>query len=261
MKYSENPDLQYHICAGKGDIGKYVILPGDPKRVEKIAAYLDDAKFVADSREYIIYTGYLEGEKVTVCSTGMGGPSTAIGVQELFNCGADTFIRIGTCGGMQLDVMSGDLVIATASIRAEGTTREYAPIEYPAVADHQIVNALIKASQKLEAPYHVGVAQSKDSFYGQHSPELMPVSYELENKWNAWIKMGCLASEMESAALFIVSSYLRARAGAIFMVVANQEREKAGLENPVAHDTDLAVRTAVEAIREMIKEDKAKAKA
>ena len=261
MKYSENPDLQYHICAGKGDIGKYVILPGDPKRVEKIAAYLDDAKFVADSREYMIYTGYLEGEKVTVCSTGMGGPSTAIGVQELFNCGADTFIRIGTCGGMQLDVMSGDLVIATASIRAEGTTREYAPIEYPAVADHQIVNALIKASHKLEAPYHVGVAQSKDSFYGQHSPELMPVSYELENKWNAWVKMGCLASEMESAALFIVSSYLRARAGAIFMVVANQEREKAGLENPVAHDTDLAVRTAVEAIREMIKEDKAKAKA
>lgn len=261
MKYSENPDLQYHICAGKGDIGKYVILPGDPKRVEKIAAYLDDAKFVADSREYMIYTGYLEGEKVTVCSTGMGGPSTAIGVQELFNCGADTFIRIGTCGGMQLDVMSGDLVIATASIRAEGTTREYAPIEYPAVADHQIVNALIKASQKLEAPYHVGVAHSKDSFYGQHSPELMPVSYELENKWNAWVKMGCLASEMESAALFIVSSYLRARAGAIFMVVANQEREKAGLENPVAHDTDLAVRTAVEAIREMIKEDKAKAKA
>ena len=94
MKYSENPDLQYHICAGKGDIGKYVILPGDPKRVEKIAAYLDDAKFVADSREYMIYTGYLEGEKVTVCSTGMGGPSTAIGMQELFNCGADTFIRI-----------------------------------------------------------------------------------------------------------------------------------------------------------------------
>ena len=192
MKYSENPDLQYHICAGKGDIGKYVILPGDPKRVEKIAAYLDDAKFVADSREYMIYTGYLEGEKVTVCSTGMGGPSTAIGVQELFNCGADTFIRIGTCGGMQLDVMSGDLVIATASIRAEGTTREYAPIEYPAVADHQIVNALIKASQKLEAPYHVGIS---DAVYNKLPNSL--ISYTTKEntyfgfqdvKKNVWIQ-------------------------------------------------------------------------
>lgn len=258
MKYSEDPNKQYHINLGKGDVGRYVILPGDPKRVPKIAAYLDDAKLVADNREYTTYTGYLDGVKVSVMSTGMGGPSTAIGVEELVNCGADTFIRVGTSGGMQLDVESGDIVISTGAVRAEGTTREYAPIEYPAIPDHEIVNALVKGAKNINAKYHLGVSQSKDSFYGQHNPSRMPVSYELENKWQAWIKMGCKCSEMEGAALFIVSSFLKARAGAVYLVVANQEREKAGLPNPVVHDTDLAIKTAVEAIRQLIKEDNEK---
>lgn len=255
MRYSENENKQYHIQVGEGDIGRYVILPGDPKRCEKIAQYFDNPQLIADSREYVTYTGYLDGVKVSVTSTGIGGPSTAIAVEELVMAGADTFIRVGTCGGMQTDVMSGDIVIANASIRAEGTSKEYAPIEYPAVADFNVTTALAKAATTLKQPHHIGVAQSKDSFYGQHSPERMPVGYDLINKWEAWKQLGCLASEMESAALFIVASNLRVRAGACFLVMANQEREKLGLENPVVHDTDMAIQIAVEAIRELIKGD------
>ncbi len=258
MNYSENAGKQYHIQVGKGDIGRYVILPGDPKRCEKIARYLDGAERIADSREYVTYTGTLDGVKVSVTSTGIGGPSASIAMEELVQAGADTFVRIGTCGGMQLDVMSGDIVIASGAIRMEGTSREYAPIEFPAVADIEVVNALTAAAKELGKTYHVGVVQCKDSFYGQHSPESKPVSYELLNKWEAWKRLGCLASEMESAALFIVAASLRVRMGSCFLVLANQEREAAGLDNPVVHDTDMAIRTAVQAIRNLIREDQAK---
>ena len=260
MNYSEDASKQYHIQAGQGDVGKYVILPGDPKRCAKIAAYFDDAVLVADSREYVTYTGYLNGVKVSVTSTGIGGPSASIAMEELVNAGADTFVRVGTCGGIQLDVKSGDLVIATGAIRMEGTSREYAPIEFPAVADIGIVNALIESAREMGKDYHSGVVQCKDSFYGQHSPETKPVSYELLNKWEAWKRLGCLASEMESAALFVVASALHVRVGSVFLVVANQEREKEGMENPVVHDTDMAIRTAVAALRKLIKEDAAASK-
>lgn len=258
MNYSENQDKQYHIQVGKGDIGRYVILPGDPKRCEKIAGFFENPVLVADNREFVTYTGYLEGEKVSVTSTGIGGPSAAIAMEELVRAGADTFIRIGTCGGMQLEVQSGDIVIANSAIRMEGTSKEYAPIEFPAVADHEIVNQLIKAAKQLGLRAHVGVVQCKDAFYGQHSPETMPVSYELLNKWEAWKRLGCLASEMESAALFIVGSTLHVRVGSCFLVLANQEREREGLDNPVVHDTSMAIQVAVEAIRNMIIEDRNK---
>lgn len=210
---------------------------------------------MADNREYVTYTGYLDGVKVSVTSTGIGGPSASIAMEELVMSGADTFIRIGTCGGMQTDVKSGDVVIASGAIRMEGTSREYAPIEFPAVADISAVNALIESAKELKQDYHVGIVQCKDSFYGQHSPETKPVGYELLNKWEAWKKLGCLASEMESAALFVVASSLRVRVGSCFLVVANQEREKEGLDNPVVHDTDMAVRVAVNALRRLIRED------
>ncbi len=255
MNYSENIDKQYHIQVGKGDVGRYVILPGDPKRCAQIAKYFDDAKQVADSREYVTYTGYLDGVKVSVTSTGIGGPSAAIALEELAMAGADTFVRVGTCGGMQTEIKSGDMVIAQGAIRMEGTSREYAPIEFPAVADIQIVNALVRAAKELEQVYHVGVVQCKDSFYGQHSPETKPVGYELLNKWEAWKRLGCLASEMESAALFVVASSLGVRIGSCFLVMANQEREKEGLENPVVHDTESVIRVAIEAIRKLIQQD------
>ena len=258
INYSVDQSKQYHIQVGKGEVGRYVILPGDPKRSEKIAKYFDNPHLVADNREYVTYTGTLDGVPVSVTSTGIGGPSSAIAMEELVKCGADTFVRVGTCGGMQLDVKGGDLVVANGAIRMEGTSKEYAPIEYPAVASLDVVNALVKAAGKQGFNYHVGVVQCKDSFYGQHSPEVKPVSYELQNKWEAWLRMGCLASEMESAALFIIAQFLRVRCGSVFLVMANQERAVKGLDNPVAHDTDGAIRTGIEAIRELIAQDKAK---
>ena len=256
--YSEDASRQYHIQIAQGEVGRYVLLPGDPKRCEKIAKYFDDPVLVADNREYITYTGTIDGVKVSVTSTGIGGPSASIAMEELYKCGADTFIRIGTCGGMQTEVLSGDVVVATGAIRMEGTSREYAPMEFPAVADLTVTNALVDAAQTKGVQYHAGVVQCKDAFYGQHEPELMPVSYELLNKWEAWKKLGCLASEMESAALFIVASKLGVRTGSCFLVVANQEREKLGLENPVVHDTDMAIQVAIEAIRNLIKKDQNK---
>lgn len=255
MKYASE-GYEYHVNMKKGDVGQYMILPGDPKRCAKIAAFFDDPVLVADSREYVTYTGYLNGEKVSVTSTGIGGPSAAIAMEELVNIGAHTFIRVGTCGAMQPEILGGDLVIATGAVRNEGTSREYAPIEYPAVADIDIVNALRESARRLGYPFHVGVAQCKDSFYGQHSPETKPVSYELLDKWEAWKRMGCLASEMESAALFTVAAYRRVRCGSIFLCVANQEREKLGLENPVVHDTEMAVKTAIEAMKALIAQDR-----
>ncbi len=256
VDYTEGSGKQYHVGLGPGDVGRYVILPGDPKRCEKIAAHFDNAELIADSREYVTYTGTLDGEKVSVTSTGIGGPSASIAINELSKIGADTFLRVGTCGGMQKEVCGGDIVIASGAIRMEGTSREYAPIEYPAVPDHLVMNAMIKAAEAAGTRYHVGVVQCKDSFYGQHEPEVMPVSYELQNKWEAWLRMGCLASEMESAALFIAGSFLRVRVGSCFLVVANQERAKAGLPNTQVHDTELAIVTAVDAIRILIKQDR-----
>lgn len=252
IDYAEGSGKQYHTGVGPEDIGKYVIIPGDPKRCAKIAEFFDDAKLVADSREYVTYTGTLDGVKVSVTSTGIGGPSAAIAIDELSKCGAHTFVRIGTCGGMQEDVMGGDVVIATGAVRMEGTSREFAPIEYPAVANLDVTNALVAAAKSLNIRHHVGVVQCKDSFFGQHEPEVMPVSYELENKWQAWLRMGCLASEMESAALFIAGQFLRVRVGSCFLVVANQERAKMGLTNTQVHDTELAIKTAVEAVRNLI---------
>lgn len=255
MPYMEDENLQYHLRIRPGDVGRYVILPGDPKRSAKIAAYFDDAKLVADSREYVTYTGYLDGVKVSVTSTGIGGPSASIAMEELVKCGADTFLRAGTCGGMDIDVKGGDIVIASGAIRAEGTSKEYAPIEYPAVADLDVTNALVEATKRCGYKSHVGVVQCKDSFYGQHDPDSKPVGYELKDKWEAWLRMGCKASEMESAALFIVAGYLHVRAGANFLVVGNQERAARGLDNPIVHDTESAIKTAVEAIRILIQKD------
>ncbi len=249
-------DKQYHIACKTGDVGRYCILPGDPGRCEKIAAYFDEPVLVAQNREYVTYTGKLLGEKVSVCSTGIGGPSASIAMEELTKIGADTFIRVGTCGGINEKVCAGDVVIATGAVRQEGTSREYAPIEYPATSDFDVSNALVFGAKQEELTYHTGVVQCKDSFYGQHSPEKSPVSYELLNKWEAWKRLGVLASEMESAALFVVAASLGVRCGSVFSVVWNQERKAKGLFEEDCHDTDRAIRTAIEAIKHLIKKDR-----
>ncbi|MCL2126953.1 MAG: uridine phosphorylase [Treponema sp.] len=242
----------YHVDFDDSHGASYAILPGDPGRVEKIAACLENPRFYHRNREYTAWLGETEGKTVMVMSTGMGGPSTAIAVEELYMTGVRNFIRVGTCGGMALPVTGGDLVIATGAIRMEGTTREYVPLEFPAVANLEVTNALVEAAKKIKARWHAGIVQCKDSFYGQHSPGRMPAGYELESKWGAWIKAGCLASEMESAALYIVCQILGARAGCVLNVVWNQERERAGMSNPKSHDTSPGIQAAIEAIRILI---------
>ena len=207
------------------------------------------------NREYNIYTGTLLGQKVSVCSTGIGGPSASIAMEELTNIGADTFIRIGTCGGIDLDVLPGDVVVATGAIRFEHTSMEYAPIEFPAVSDFNVAAALKSAGEELGYRIHTGVVQCKDSFYGQHSPEKSPVYYELLQKWESWKRLGVKASEMESAALFVVAAALHVRCGSCFHVIWNQEREKLGMEMPMTEDTSGAIKIGIEAMKKLIKAD------
>lgn len=249
-------NLQYHINCREGDVGEYCILPGDPGRCEKIAKYFDDSVFVTSNREYTVYTGTLDGVKVSAVSTGIGGPSAAICMEELVNIGAKHFIRVGTCGGIDKKVCPGDLVIAMSAVRQEGTSYEYAPATYPATASFESVCALKDAAEKLGAKYHVGVVQAKDSFYGQHSPSRMPVASQLLSNWEAYKQLGVLASEMESAALFVVAAYRGVSCGSVFSVVWNQERSAAGIIDKEVHDTDLAVRCAIEAIRALIKQNR-----
>jgi len=250
----KNGEYEYHLKLKEGDVGKYCILPGDPGRCESIAKHFDDAEFVMSNREYTTYTGTLLGEKVSVVSTGIGGASASICMEELHELGVHTFIRVGTCGGMTPKIDAGDCVIATGAVRMEGTSREYAPIEFPAVANFDAVLALTQAAQKLGKKYHVGVVQCKDSFYGQHDPDSMPVGYELKAKWEAWKRLGVLASEMESAALFTVAAARGLRCGSVFHVVWNQESEH-GRQAPAESTAD-AIAVGVEALKILIENDR-----
>ena len=235
--YSIDPERQYHIQVASGEVGRYVLLPGDPKRCAKIAQYFDDPVLVADNREYITITGTVDGVRLSVTSTGIGGPSAAIALEELANCGADTFIRVGTCGGMQEEILSGDLVIASGAIRME------------------VLSSLKEAAENLGERHHIGVVHCKDAFYGQHNPELLPQSSVLLSNWDAFLKLGCLASEMESATLFIVGGYRKVRTGTVLLTMANQTRAKLGLSNPIVHDTDSAIKTAIEAVKILARRD------
>lgn len=254
-------EKQFHLQVTEDQIGKYVILPGDPGRVPKIAAYLENAQSVACNREYNTYTGFLCGEKVSVVSTGIGGPSAAIAVEELVKCGAHTFVRIGTSGGMDLKVIGGDLVLALAAVRGDGTSKEYLPADYPAAADFSVLKALEEAAAELSENedgkrYHVGVIQSKDSFYGETNPETMPVAEYLQTRWDAYLRCGCLTSEMETATLYSVAAARRVRAGAVLTALWNVERSKAKMSDPICHDSTRAILCAVHAIEKLIVSDK-----
>ncbi len=253
-----SPEREFHLKIVPSDIGNYVFLPGDPGRCGMIADLFDEPHFVSSNREYTIYTGSLEGETVSVCSTGIGGPSAVIALEELVHCGAHTFIRVGTSGGMEPEVLGGDAVVASAAVRMEGTSREYAPIEYPAAADFAVTGALYQAACAKGLRVHVGVVQCKDNFYGQHDPDSMPVSYELNQKWNAFVRCGALCSEMESAALFIAGAVRRVRVGSILTVFANQTRRAMGLDDPKCYDSSQAVNAAIDAMRLLIRQDKDK---
>ncbi len=254
---------QFHLQTESGEVGRYVILCGDPGRVPKIAAYLDDPEEIAYHREYCTYTGKLDGVAVSVTSTGIGGPSAAIAVEELVRCGADTFIRVGTSGGIDLKVVGGDLVIASAAIRGDGTGREYLPEGYPAVADFAVTTALESAAKELSDDrdgnrYHVGVVQSKDSFYGETHPETMPIAQYLQDRWEAYCRLGCLASEMEAATIYAVALTRHVRAGAVLTALWNVERSKAKMPDPICDDSTRAIECAIGAMRRLIASDRAK---
>ena len=236
-------EKQFHIHCVPGDVGRYCILPGDPGRVPAIAALFDDAHQVAYNREFNVWTGTLLGEKVTACSTGIGGPSAAIAMEELHKCGADTFIRVGTAGRVCDRAFDPTLdgVINTAAVRDEGTTKHYIPIEYPAVADRHVVAALADSAKQLGYNFIEGITQSKDSFYGQHEPENMPAEPWLKARWEAWRRGNVISSEMESAAIFVISSIRGCRASS---VMAYTEMPK-------------SVEVAVGALRILIEQDKA----
>ena len=236
---------QHHIQLEKGDVGRYVLLPGDPGRCEVIAKHLDNAVHVATNREYVTYTGYLDGVKVSVTSTGIGCPSAAIAVEELVRVGADTFIRVGTSGGIQPGTKSGDLAIVSAAIRDEGTSSHYMPMEFPAIADLEIVSALRRAAEIKGVRYRVGITQSKDSFYGEVEPERSAVSEKLLDRWRAWEIGGAICSEMEASAIFVIASMLKVRAGGIMAM--HGEGEFGSLE-PL-------IETAIVGVRELIKGD------
>ena len=243
---------QMHIGCTSDQIGGYVILPGDPGRCEWIAGMFDDAEFVSSNREFTVWTGTLNGARVSVCSTGIGGPSAAIALEELVECGAHTFIRVGTCGGVAPEVHGGDLVVATAAVRQEGTSREYMPLEYPAAASFDIVRALADEAERLKYPVHIGVIQSKDSFYGEIRPERMPVAAQLTQQWKALLAAGVLASEMESAALFVASAYLHVRCGTVLNVLWNDENEAPAVGEKASQR---GIEAAVGALRRLIAQD------
>lgn len=252
--------LQHHVQLKPGDVGRYVLLPGDPGRCKKIAKHFDKAKLVAQNREYTTYTGHLLGEKVTVVSTGIGCPSTAIAVEELIRIGADTFIRVGTSGGMQPQIESGDIAIVTGAIRDEGTTLHYMPPEFPAVADLDVVLALQKGAERLKMKYHTGISQSKDSFYGEWNPDEMPVASRLKSRWKAWVDGGAVCSEMEAAVIFIICSIHRKRAGGAMLMMKIPEKIPT---NPVeilklarGFDEDRVIRVAVEGLKILIEQDR-----
>lgn len=253
----DSDEVLYHINMKIGDVGRYVLLPGDPGRCELIASFFDDAHFVTSHREFTTYTGTLLGEKVSVTSTGIGCPSTAIAMEELIMLGADTFIRVGTSGGMQPYLKVGSLAIVTGAIRDEGTTLQYMPVEFPAVADTDVVCALRDAAAQLEISYSLGITQSKDSFYGQHNPERMPVAEKLLARWKAWKQGGAICSEMEAAVIFILGSIYRKRTGGVMLIAGNQERNEP-VEPGEGESLDGVIQTAVNALKTLITQDRMK---
>ena len=250
-------ERQFHIQCTAEDIGHYVFLPGDPDRVPWIASYLENAQKVAQSREFTTYTGTLDGTRVSVTSTGIGGPSAAIAMEELVALGAHTFLRCGVCGGMQPELVPGALIIPTGAIRMEGTSQEYMPLAFPAVPDFGLTEHLVCAARAAAYDYHTGVVQCKDSFYGQHSPETMPVAPTLLQNWQAWKAAGTLASEMESAALFTVAAARHVRCATILQMLWNQERQAVVRDKEhAASDMTHAIEVAVAAMRAVIRENK-----
>jgi len=248
---------KYHVGLAKGDVGEYVLVPGDPFRTPMVAKHLDGAREVAFSREYRTFTGSVDGVPVSTMSTGMGGPSVAIGVEELAELGVHTFVRVGTCGAAQPEIKMGDLVIAIGAVRSEGTPDGYVPKEYPAIASLDVTNALVEAATAAGVPYHVGVIRSVDALYSDLVPDRMPRPHHLHEELAMWSRAGILSNDMETSTLFVVSRLRKLRAGTINLCVDELGAGEIHHLDPSYMDRMLGV--AVDAIRRLIAKDKSAA--
>lgn len=257
MATTEEDGRKHHIGLKQGEVGRYALLPGDPGRVEVIARRFDKPRMLMQRREYTTWVGELDGVPVACTSTGIGCPSTAIAVEELHELGVDTFIRVGTSGSMQPQIKPGSLGVISGAIRDEGTSRHYLPIEFPAVADLDVTLALRDAARASGFPSYVGVAQSKDSFYGQHAPQRMPVADDLLRRWKAWMAGGAICSEMEAAALYIVAATLGARAGGIMLILGNPEQRPMTEAEIADSPIDRVIDVSVAGLRRLIAMDSA----
>lgn len=249
-----------HVNLAKGEVGRYAIIPGDPDRCELIAAHLDNPRLVTRKREFTTWEGTLEGEKVTVTSTGIGGPSTAICVEELHKCGADTFIRVGTCASTCADVQCGDIVVASGSVRMDGTSLHYLPLEYPAVPSYQLLKLLEESSNALGYHTVVGVSITKDSFYTQTEPETKPVSDELISRWRSYVRGGAVCTSMEESILFLVGTSLGVRTGSVLVSATNFDGSVSRRNSADVYPTNSIqkpIQVAIEALRRVILEDRA----
>jgi len=245
-----------HLGIKKGEVGAYVFLPGSPERSEKISKYFEHPVKVAYNREFLTYTGTLDGIPVSVTSTGIGGPSTAIAVEELFRCGAHTMIRVGTCASTSPKVGIGDIVIPNGAVRMEGVGLHYLPMEFPAVPDFSLVKELEAAAIKLGYKYNIGITISKASFYTQTNPETKPVANELIEKWGAYEAGGATSTEMESAPLFLVGPSLKIRTAAVLVSATNFHEYSNDKRNYPGDLEHRAIETGIEAMRAVIRKDK-----
>lgn len=248
-------EKQFHIHCVEGDVGRYCILPGDPGRCESIAALFDDAKHVAQNREFNIYTGTLLGEKVSVCSTGIGGPSTSIAVEELAQLGVRTFLRIGTTGAIQPHINVGDVLVTTASVRLDGASLHFAPMEFPAVADFACTTALVEAAKSIGATTHIGVTASSDTFYpGQERYDTFSgrVVSRFKGSMEEWQAMGVMNYEMESATLLTMCASQGLRAGMVAGVIVNRTQQEIPNAETMKQTESHAVKIVVEAARRLL---------
>lgn len=250
-------ERKYHVGLAEGEVGGYVLMPGDPFRTALIAKYLEGADEKAFSREYRTFTGTVAGETVSTTSSGIGGPSAAIAVEELGELGVHTFLRVGTCGAAQPYIKKGDLVIATGAVRSEGTPDGYVPKEYPAIASHDMITACIEAAEAAGAPHHLGLIRSVDALYSDLMPDRMPRPAELRAELEMWARAGVVANDMESSTILIVASLRRFRAGVILLCV--DELGAGEIHHLDPSYMDRMLRVAVNAIARLVEHDRAAA--
>ncbi|MDW8083911.1 MAG: uridine phosphorylase [Candidatus Caldarchaeum sp.] len=247
----------YHVRVRRGGISPYVLMPGDPERVPKIARFWDEAREISFHREYRVWQGRAGRTSIAACSTGIGAPSTVIAVEELARAGCHTFIRVGSCGALRPEIELGDQVITTAAVRLEGTTQQYVMPGYPAYANYEVVLALVEAAETMGVRYHVGVTASTDSFYtGQGRPGFNDYWWSYSKNILDDLKaMNVLNLEMEASALLTVASLYGFRAGAICTVFANRVTDTFGVKGE-----ETSAKVATEAVKILAEWDEIKKK-